>query len=87
MSDAGQNFTRVVPQRAFEFSILFHAIMALSALQLNRLNGEDISIADSHYHKCLSEMIPILGQQDLAADGKVLAATVLLRMFEMLKDC
>ena len=87
LSDAEQHFTRVVPQKAFEFPVLFHAILAFSAQSLHRLHGDDVSIAELHYNRCVTDMIPILEYQDLAADGKILAATVILRMYEMLNYC
>lgn len=87
MTDACQNFTRVVPQQAFESPILFHAIIALSARLCKSFQDYNIEISECHHQECLLNLIPVLGDQGLASDGKVLAATVILRMYEMLKSC
>ena len=87
LSDAERHFTRIVPQEVFEFPILFHAVLAFSAQQLQRYDSRYTKIAELYYTKCVADMIPVLESEDLAADGRVLAATVILRMYEMLHYC
>ncbi|KAF2169398.1 hypothetical protein M409DRAFT_52646 [Zasmidium cellare ATCC 36951] len=86
LTDPDQHFRHVVPHEAFSFPILFNAIIALSAQQLHMLHGLDIGIADLFHQRCIVALIAALSHQVLAADGRVLAATVILRMFEMLRQ-
>ena len=61
--------------------------MALSARLLNSHDHNDIEVASQHYDKCVSDLIPLLENPDVSADGKVLSATVLLRMYEQVQYC
>lgn len=85
LTDGEQHFTRVLPEKAFEFPILLHAIAALSAQLLHCQDYNDVEIAGRHYDNCVSDLIPLLEDPDVSADGKILSATVLLRMYEMLQ--
>ena len=83
----GQNhhFSTIVPERAFETPVLLYAILAFSARQLGRLGQMDPMTADYFHHKCVKDMIPLLKDTNGVYDGKLLAATVILRMYEMLE--
>ena len=77
----------VVPHQIWEFPILLHAVLAFSALQLQQHEDGYGRLAHWHYSKCVTDMIPVLESEDFAADGRILAATVILRMYEMLQHC
>jgi hypothetical protein len=83
-TDSRRHFALVVPQRAFESPVLFHAIIALSA-RLRRSDQETLRRAEFHHQECLTNLIPVLDDQGLASDGTILAATVILRMYEVLQ--
>lgn len=64
-----------------------YAVLGFSALQLSK---DDVSLtktAQLFYTKCLANLIPLLAYEDAAADGRVLATTVILRMYEMQHRC
>ena len=84
----GQNhhFSTIIPERAFESPVLLYAILAFSARQLSRLGQMDPVTADYYHHKCVKDMIPLLKDTEGVRDGKLLAATVILRMYEMLES-
>lgn len=65
--------------------VLFNAILAFSARQLHRLTGYDPLVAEYYHGRAIKAMIPMLQDPLVAPEGKVLAATVLLRMYEMLE--
>ncbi|KAI9753811.1 MAG: hypothetical protein M4579_004992 [Chaenotheca gracillima] len=84
LADSNRHFSRNVPEAAFQCPFLLHAILAFSAQQLHRLGSCNAVLADFYYHECLTSMIPMLQDLEVATDGKLLAATVILRMYEML---
>ena len=82
--DPSRHFALVVPQRARRNSTLAYAVLAVSARHLSRTEDFDPLIADLHYAKCCTQLIPALADRTAVADDSLLAATVILRFLEEL---
>lgn len=87
MTDAQRHFTQLVPQEVFNFPPLLYAVLAFSAYQLRHKDAACEKASELYYSKCVADLIPVLEYADAAADGRVLAATVILRMYEMQYHC
>jgi hypothetical protein len=71
-----------VPQRARSCRTLYNAILALSARHLSQIKGFDAYASTQYYQECLKTLIPSLSDPKAALDDNLLAATVILRLFE-----
>lgn len=80
--DPLHHFATIVPKRALDVPLLLYAVLAFSAQVLNPESESDNSEASTYYSKSLSLLIPILSDPSQTYDENVLAAVVLLRMYE-----
>lgn len=80
--DPYHHFATVVPQRAVDSPLLMYALLAFSAeVKELGLSTEETSEASAYYSKSVSLLIDVLSDPQ-AYDENVLAAVVLLRMYE-----
>lgn len=79
--DPLNHFGTTVPQRAMQHPILLYAIFAISAQNLSRVAEYDEREDSRYYSECISLLIPVISV-DEDCDENVLAATVLLRIYE-----
>lgn len=56
--------------------------MALSARHLSCTTKYDAYVSAQYYQACLETLIPALNNQEVTMDDDLLAATVILRLFE-----
>lgn len=85
LNDPQRQFETFVPYLALSCPILLHAVLALSACHLNRLDGSCDDICAVHYHDlCLQDLIPALADPSTTLDNVLPISTVILRMYEML---
>ncbi|KAI0127273.1 hypothetical protein BJ170DRAFT_624793 [Xylariales sp. AK1849] len=80
--DPERHFALVVPCRAITCTPLMNAMFAVSARHLRRTNGFYKNASDDYYHRCLSTLVPMLGDWSALMDENLFAATVLLRHLE-----
>lgn len=84
-TDTAEHFTRHVPQKALSSPILLNAVLAFSARHLARTSNYDPEAAEFFHSACIELLIPALSDQaSAAADPNILAATVILRIYEQL---
>ncbi|RLL97680.1 hypothetical protein CFD26_107265 [Aspergillus turcosus] len=81
-SDADRHFSITVPHLARRSPILCRAVSALAARHLSCTGNYDSSVADDYHKQCIELLIPALNEPNAAADDKLLAALVLLRLYE-----
>lgn len=80
--DEKYHFATEVPQRALNYPVIANAILALASRHLARVSGsEDIKSAE-YMSECLRIMIPVLDDPLGALDENLLAAIVILRLYE-----
>jgi hypothetical protein len=80
--DPLHHFATIVPKRALDVPLLLYAVLAFSAQVLNEKSELDNAEASTFYSQSLSLLIPILSDPSQTYDENVLAAVVLLRMYE-----
>jgi hypothetical protein len=80
--DPLNHFATVVPQKALDSPLLLYALLAFSAQVLYVNSRCENAEASMFYSKSLSLLIPILSDSSQTCDETVLAAVVLLRMYE-----
>ncbi|CEO59586.1 hypothetical protein PMG11_04259 [Penicillium brasilianum] len=83
-SDADRHFTITVPHLARRSPILLKAVSALAARHLCCLGSWDSAIAEDYHKQCIGLLIPALGDPNAATDDTLLAALVMLRLYEHL---
>jgi hypothetical protein len=64
-----------------------NALLSFASKHLSNIpgSGVDPAVADAYHSECVKEMIPMLADESAIADESLLAATVLLRMYEIMK--
>lgn len=83
-SDADRHFTITVPHLARRSPILLKAVSALAARHLCCLGSWDSAVAEDYHKQCIGLLIPALGDPNAATDDTLLAALVMLRLYEHL---
>ncbi|KAF2147022.1 uncharacterized protein K452DRAFT_314269 [Aplosporella prunicola CBS 121167] len=84
--DDEAKFARVVPQRAVNYPVLMNAILALSSRSLSRVNGTEDVDSPRYLTQCLEILIPVLDDPLESLDENLLAAIVILRLYEEADD-
>ena len=85
LSDSGSTFSDLVPRIALEESLLFCAVIALSAMHLCKTTTRSIRPTAEFYHqRCVRLLIALVEHDELISKGIALAATCLLRSYEIL---
>jgi hypothetical protein len=82
--DSDRHFTFDVPRRALHSPILLHAILSVSSLHLSRISDYSPSVAAQYYEESVRLLIPVLNDASNAMDDTLLAATVILRVYEQM---
>ena len=74
-----------MPYLALSCPVLLHAVLALSACHLSRLDGSyDEFYAGQFHDLCIQGLIPALADPSTALDNVLPISTVVLRMYEMM---
>ncbi|KAF5676991.1 hypothetical protein FHETE_1893 [Fusarium heterosporum] len=85
LSDAASSFGIVVPTIALDEPLLFCAVIALSAMHTCKTSAPSFrKIAEFYHYRCLQLLIKLTEGDDLIVRGVALAATCLLRSYEIL---
>lgn len=85
LSDSALAFGVTVPQIALEEPLLFYAIIALSAMHMCKTTASSFrSTAELYHLRCVKLIITIDEDDAVMAGGVALAATCLLRSYEIL---
>ena len=82
MSNADRHFTIVVPRLARSSPILLKALCAFTARHLSCTLGYDPAIGEDFHKQCIRLLIPALSDPEIVTDDTLLAALVLLRLYE-----
>ena len=82
LTDPGQHFRNLVPQRAATCPLLLNAIFALSARHLSRIGDYDPLVSNRYHQECLERVTPILNDPAALLDENLLASTIILRHVE-----
>lgn len=85
LSDSALTFGIAVPALALDEPLLFSAAIALSAMHMCRISGKKLrKTAESYHHRCVRLLIALNREDEHVFTGKALAATCLLRSYEIL---
>lgn len=66
-------------------SILFKAVIAFSACHLNKLHGAHDEVATAFHAACVTDILHSMETPENSSRGSKLAATCLLRSYELIK--
>ncbi|KAJ9355809.1 transcriptional regulator family: Fungal Specific TF [Paecilomyces variotii] len=88
LNDRLRRFEDVVPRHALDDSLLFSAVIAFSAIHLSRLNHqtEFQYIAEFYHLESIRRLIAVTNNGERIHNGATLAATCLLRSYEILAE-
>jgi Fungal specific transcription factor domain len=84
LNDSQLIFGTLVPLRALECSVLFKALIAFSACHRSKASGEAQELAATFHAACVREFLDSINQIEPDLHGDYLAATCLLRSYEIL---
>jgi hypothetical protein len=84
LNDPQSTFAFVVPEAALEEPILFKAIIAFSAGHLHQTTGTHGEAATIFHAACVTELLYFMSIPDVRPQGAELAATCLLRSYELI---
>ncbi|KAJ4319568.1 hypothetical protein N0V84_006298 [Fusarium piperis] len=85
LSDSTSAFGILVPGIALDEPLLFCAIIALSAMQVCKTSAVSFrKLAEFYHHRCVQRLIELDQGDELITRGVALAATCLLRSYEIL---
>jgi hypothetical protein len=83
-NDCQLNFARLVPLHVLDNPILFKALIAFSASHRSKVQGTTSVFAAAFHSSSVSELLQHLGGNGSDIEGDCLAATSLLRSYEIL---
>ncbi|KAJ9601927.1 hypothetical protein H2200_013597 [Cladophialophora chaetospira] len=87
LNDLDNNFRRVVGKRALWNSLLFSAVIAFAAIHQSKTGRAALKTLAESYHTCCLRLLIGLDEADAAiVNGTALAATCLLRSYEILAE-
>jgi CDGSH-type Zn-finger protein len=85
LNDLDCAFARIVGQEAQHSDLLLNAVLAFSAIHKCRTGQSSLKeLADGHHTRCLHLLIGLRQSDKAVSDGTALAATCLLRSYEIL---
>ncbi|KAK8183121.1 hypothetical protein IWZ00DRAFT_368909 [Phyllosticta capitalensis] len=84
--DENGHFGTEVPRRAMSYPVIANAILALTSRVLNGAHGTEDLQSASYMSECLRILIPVLEDPLAALDENLLAAIVILRLYEEMDD-
>ncbi|OJD29996.1 zn 2cys6 transcription factor [Diplodia corticola] len=80
------HFSTEVPLRALNYPVIANAILALASRHLARVSGVEDFRSAEYMSECLRILIPVLDDPLGALDENLLAAIVILRLYEEMDD-
>lgn len=86
LNDANLSFGQAVPAAALENSLLFAATIALAGSYASRKYFFPIQVSETYHTQCLRLLITLSANDAAAFNGIALAATCLLRSYEILVE-
>ncbi|KIW18130.1 hypothetical protein PV08_02418 [Exophiala spinifera] len=84
LNDPQRTFGTLVVETALQVPILFKAIVAFSARHSSKLNGSNSEIANIFHDACVEDFLSSMESPDTTLKGSKLAATCLLRSYEII---
>lgn len=84
LNDPTRTFTFAVPETALQTPILFKAIIAFSACHQHKLNKAHGGLATAFHSACVTELLDSMEISTTRPWGSELAATCLLRSYELI---
>lgn len=84
LNDPQRTFGTTVPETALQTPILFKAIIAFSSCHWSRVSGSGNEIASLFHEACVSDFLQSMQRPDSTLHGTHLAATCLLRSYELI---
>lgn len=84
LNDADLYFGVVVPERALINPLLFKALIAFAARHKSKSEGSNQGLAHIFHVKCVQDLLSSLTDLKREFHGELLAATCLLRSYEIL---
>ncbi|KUJ17910.1 uncharacterized protein LY89DRAFT_30609 [Mollisia scopiformis] len=84
LNDAQRLFSILVPLRALNNSVVFKALIAFSACHMNRTTGNLQHFGCVYHASCVEELLDALNDSSPESQEDFLAATCLLRSYEIL---
>jgi Fungal specific transcription factor domain len=84
LNDSQALFGTLVPQRAMSNPILFKAVIAFSACHESRTSGRYQALGHVYHAACVRDLLEVLNDIHIEMQGDYLAATCLLRSYEIL---
>ncbi|KAI0112016.1 hypothetical protein GGR51DRAFT_53097 [Nemania sp. FL0031] len=87
LSDSQCCFSTEVPMVALDEPLLFSAVIALSAMVISRTTAPSArAVAETYHTRCIRDLIDLDSEDVLIKKGVALAATCLLRSYEILSE-
>ena len=84
LNDSQQTFGTLVPQNSLDSPILFRAIIAFSASHKRRTENIMQEIGSAFHVACVQEFLELINEVQPRPQGNELAATCLLRSYEII---
>lgn len=84
LNDAQQTFGTLVPEYSLTCPLLFRAIIAFSASHKSRSQSDLQEIASAFHTTCIQDFLAVINETQPRSHGAELAATCLLRSFEII---
>lgn len=84
LNDSQRTFGTVVPQNGLDCPILFKAIIAFSASHMSRTENSMQEIASAFHTACVQGFLKLINEVQPRSHGNELAATCLLRSYEII---
>ena len=86
LSDRNCTFAQEAPTRALDSPLLFAAIVAFAGCFSARTSSSSLAIAEAYHTRCLRFLISLSPADEAVQNGTALAATCLLRSYEILSE-
>ncbi|KAI0974985.1 hypothetical protein F4678DRAFT_421558 [Xylaria arbuscula] len=87
LSDSRCSFSSEVPIYALDESLLFYAVIALSAMHTSQTTAPSArTVAETYHAQCIRRLIDLDPEDMLIKKGVALATTCLLRSYEILAE-
>ncbi|KAI8712523.1 hypothetical protein NCS52_01350700 [Fusarium sp. LHS14.1] len=86
ITDPAQSFALEVPKRARQFPLQAYSILAFSSRHLVLMTGKECGDTERYYSCALRILIPILDDSEASINENLLAAVVLLRLYEEMTE-
>lgn len=84
LNDSRRIFGTLVPENSLDCPILFKAVIAFSACHKSKTSGGVQGLASAFHASCVQEFLLLMNKVELRSHGNELAATCLLRSYEII---